>query len=217
MFSSSSCMYWLVSYRWIYTLSSKLLLSLWPCIGECNYLGSHNSDIRNDPVVSGARMLMYGLACPCMCLQASVHSCSAGSHFFGITSLWLQSIVTLTIILQKYLINFNYICNCQLTLCLHPSKHASLSLCMRVCVCEMCLRASVHNIMCSAQPEVAAVLDWYGAEADPAYWQRGKGRSGQTPGSVRSTQSTCRRKILGASPRILDPLILITYNNVSSL
>ena len=26
--------------------------------------------------------------------------------------------------------------------------------------------------MCSAQPEVAAVLDWYGPEADPAYWQR---------------------------------------------
>ena len=27
------------------------------------------------PVVSGACMLMYGPACPCMCLQASVHSC----------------------------------------------------------------------------------------------------------------------------------------------
>ena len=37
-----------------------------------------------------------------------------------------------------------------------------------------CLYASVHNIMCSAQPEVAAVLDWYGPEADPAYWQRGR-------------------------------------------
>ena len=66
------------------------------------------------------------------------------------------------------------LCNCQLTLCVHPSKHASLSLCVRVCVCEMCLHASVQNIMCSAQPEVAAVLDWYGPEADPAYWQRGR-------------------------------------------
>ena len=28
--------------------------------------------------------------------------------------------------------------------------------------------------MCSAQPEVAAVLDWYVPEADPAYWQRGR-------------------------------------------
>ena len=51
-------------------------------IGECNYFGSHNSDIRNDPVVSGVRMLMYGPACPCMYLEASVHSCSAGGHFF---------------------------------------------------------------------------------------------------------------------------------------
>ena len=33
---------------------------------------------------------------------------------------------------------------------------------------------SVHNIMRSAQPEVATVLDWYGPEADPAYWQRGR-------------------------------------------
>ena len=59
---------------------------------------------------------------------------------------------------------------------MHPSKRASLSLCVRVCVCEMCLHASVHNIMCSAQPEVyiAAVLDWYGPEADPVYWQTGR-------------------------------------------
>ena len=28
--------------------------------------------------------------------------------------------------------------------------------------------------MCSAQPEVAAVLDWYSPEADPAYRQRGR-------------------------------------------
>ena len=28
--------------------------------------------------------------------------------------------------------------------------------------------------MCSAGPEVA-VLDWYGPEEDPVYWQRGRG------------------------------------------
>ena len=94
-------------------------------------------------------MLMYGPACPCMCLQASVHSCSAGGHFFGIMiadethSHNHPSKVSY----QPY----------QLTLCVHPSKHASLSLCVRVCICEMCLHASVHNIMCSAQPEAAAV------------------------------------------------------------
>ena len=38
--------------------------------------------------------------------------------------------------------------------------------------------------MCSAGPEVA-VLDWYGPEADPVYWQRGRGGGGgRTPGSV---------------------------------
>ena len=117
-------------------------------------------------------MLMYGPACPCMCLEASVHSCSAGGHFFGITiAIYSHS--------HKHPSKVSYqlhLCNCQLTLCVQPSKHASLSLCVRVyvCVCEMCLHASVHNIMCSAQPEVAAVLDWYGPEADPAYWQRGR-------------------------------------------
>ena len=104
-----------------------------------------------------------------------------------------------------------HLCNCQLTLCVHPSKHASLSLCVRVCICEMCLHASVHNIMCSAQPEVYSscfilVRPW----SRSSILAKGEGRSGRTPGSVRSTQSTCRRKILGASPRILDPLILIT-------
>ena len=32
----------------------------------------------------------------------------------------------------------------------------------------------MHNIMCSAQPEVEAVLDWYGPEADHNYRQRGR-------------------------------------------
>ena len=36
------------------------------------------------------------------------------------------------------------------------------------------MHVSVHNIMCSAGPEVA-VLDWYGPEADPVYWRRGRG------------------------------------------
>ena len=38
----------------------------------------------------------------------------------------------------------------------------------------MCLHVSVHNIMCSAGPEVA-VLDWYGPEADPVYWRMERG------------------------------------------
>ena len=43
-----------------------------------------------------------------------------------------------------------------------------------VCACMRLWNVYVHNIMCSAQQEVAAVLDWYGPEADPAYWQRGR-------------------------------------------
>ena len=79
------CMYWLVSYRWIYTLfSSKLLLSLWLLV-SATILGVAIVTLGTTLVMSGARMLMYGPACPCMCLQASVHSCSAGL-FFLITS-----------------------------------------------------------------------------------------------------------------------------------
>ena len=76
----------------------------------------------------------------------------------------------LTIILQKYLINFNYdIVTVNLHyVCIHPSIHLCL------CVCVYAFVNCVHNIMCSAQPEVAAVLDWYSPEADPAYWQRGR-------------------------------------------
>ena len=55
----------------------------------------------------------------------------------------------------------------QLTLCVHPSMYVSVSVCA-------CMHVSVHNIMCSAGPEVA-VLDWYGPEADPVYWRRGRG------------------------------------------
>ena len=54
-------------------------------------------------------------------------------------------------------------------LCVHPS----LSLCVYV-------DAFVHVAVCifivHAGPE-AAVLDWYGPEADPGYWQGGKGDS----------------------------------------
>ena len=49
-----------------------------------------------------------------------------------------------------------------------------MHLCLCVCVYAFVKCVCMHNIMCSAQPEVAAVLDWYGPEADPAYWQRGR-------------------------------------------
>ena len=59
-------------------------------IGECNYFGSHNSDIRNDPgrVRSPHANVWAGLS-----VHVSASICtfvyirSAGSHFFGITSL----------------------------------------------------------------------------------------------------------------------------------
>ena len=76
----------------------------------------------------------------------------------------------------------------------------------------MCLHTLyVHNIMCSAQPEVAAVLDWYGPEADPAYWQTGREEvAGLQVACKAHNLHVYKRKILGAYPRILDPLILIT-------
>ena len=112
-------------------------------IGECNYFESHNSDIRNDPVVSGARMLMYGPACPCMCLQASVHSCSAGGHYLG--NYILQSIVILTIILQKYL-NFNYVTVNLHYVCIHPSMHLCLCVCVYAFVKCVCMH--LYIILC---------------------------------------------------------------------
>ena len=54
--------------------------------------------------------------------------------------------------------------------------HDSVS--VSVCVC---MHVSVHNIMCSAGPEVA-VLDRYGPEADPVYWRRGGGGGGVVAG-----------------------------------
>ena len=110
----------------------------------------------------------------------------------------------LTIILQKYLINFNDVTVNLHYVCIHPSMYrVSLSLCVRVWVCEMCLHVSVHNIMCSAQPEVAAVLDWYGPEADPAYWQRGREEVArlQVVCEAHNLQS-CRRKFLGHPPEL---------------
>ena len=45
------------------------------------------------------------------------------------------------------------------------------------------VHVSVHNSMCSAGPEVAVRV--VGPEADPVYWQRGRGGGGgRTPGSV---------------------------------
>ena len=77
------------------------------------------------------------------------------------------------------------------------------------------MHVSVHNIICSAGPEVA-VLDWYGPEADPVYWQRGRGRGGVV---VAGIQVACEAhiqggKVLGISPEKignLDHLILIIY------
>ena len=56
-------------------------------IGECNYFGSHNSDIRNDPgrVRSPHANVWTGLSVHVS--ASSVHSCSAGGRFFGIKSL----------------------------------------------------------------------------------------------------------------------------------
>ena len=63
----------------------------------------------------------------------------------------------------------------------------------------MCLHVSVYNIMCSAGQEVA-VLDWYGPEADPVYWRRGRGVV------VAGLQVACEAhiqggKVLGHPPR----------------
>ena len=66
----------------------------------------------------------------------------------------------------------------------------------------------LYIILCvvHSQRYIAAVLDWYGPEADPVYWQMGREE-------VTGLQVACEAHnlhVLGASPRILDPLILIT-------
>ena len=70
----------------------------------------------------------------------------------------------------------------------------------------------MYIILCVVhKPEVAAILDWYGPEADPAYWQTGREEvAGLQVACEAHNLHVYRRKILGASPRILDPLILIT-------
>ena len=75
----------------------------------------------------------------------------------------------LAIILQKYLIHFNYVTVNLHYVCIHPSM-LSVCACMYAFVKCVC----IHLYMCSSQPEVAAILDWYGPEADPAYWRRGR-------------------------------------------
>ena len=51
--------------------------------------------------------------------------------------------------------------------------------------------------MRSAQPEVAAVLDWYGPEADPAYWQRGREEVAGLQVACESHNVHVRGKFLG--------------------
>ena len=109
--------------------------------------------------------------CTCACV-----SMYTGDHapriFLETTSLRLQSEVKLILAIILYLSPA-----IQLILCVHPSMHVFVSVCA-------CMHVSVHNIMCSAGPEVA-VLDWYGPEADPVYWRRGRGGGGgRTSGSV---------------------------------
>ena len=81
---------------------------------------------------------MHALACVCM---------YTGDHapriFSENTSLRLQSEVKLIIT-----INLHLLPAIQLTLCVHPSMHVSVSVCAY-------MHVSVHNIMCSAGPEVA--------------------------------------------------------------
>ena len=109
-------------------------------------------------------LCMYAL---CMCLH--VHRGPCPQDFLENTSLRLQSEVKLILAIILHLSPA-----IQLTLCVHPSMHVSvLSVCAR-------MHVSVHNIMCSV-----AVLDWYGPEADPVYWRRGRGGGGgRTSGSV---------------------------------
>ena len=62
--------------------------------------------------------------------------------------------------------------------------------------------------MCSAQPEVAAVLDWYGPEAD--HWQRGKEEVAGLQVACEAHNLHVRGNFLGHDARILDPLIPFT-------
>ena len=43
----------------------------------------------------------------------------------------------------------------------------------------VCMHLYIINIMCSAQPEVAAVLDWYSLEAGIQHIGKGGGRKWQ--------------------------------------
>ena len=59
---------------------------------------------------------------------------------------------------------------------MHPSKRASLSLCVCVYAFVKCVCMHLYIILCvvHSQRYIAAVLDWYGPEADPVYWQTGR-------------------------------------------
>ena len=138
---NNCCMYWLVSYWWVYTLFLLQIATQSLTNGECNYFGVTIVTLGMTPVVSGARMLMYGPACPCMCLQASVHSCSAGPCtpvYLENTSPQSKLKLILTIILQKYLINFNCVVVNLHYVCIHPSMHLCPCVCVyafATCVC----------------------------------------------------------------------------------
>ena len=69
--------------------------------------------------------------------------------------------------------------------------------------------------MSGASRYIAAVLDCYGPEADPVYWQTGREEVTGLQVACEAHNLHVGEKFLGASPRILDPLILITsvYNN----
>ena len=92
-----------------------------------------------------------------------IYACTQGTMlpgFFG--NIYIpQSKVKLILAIITY----------HLQLCL-TSIHAYVDS-VSVCACmHMCMCLHVSN-MCSAGPE-GAVLDCYGPEADPVYWQRGR-------------------------------------------
>ena len=128
----------------------------------------------------------------CMCLH--VHRGPCPQDFFWKIHPWDCSVS------ETHPRNHPSLITCNSTYIMCAFIHACV--CVSVCACMlmcMCLHVSVQNIMCSAGPEVT-VLDWYGPEADPVYWRRGRGGGGgRTPGSVWSTHS--RGENIGASPR----------------
>ena len=82
---------------------------------------------------------------------------------------------------------------------------------MHLCLCVsvyafvtcVCIHLYSHNkliIMCSAQP---GVLDWYGPEADPAYWQRGREEVAGLQVACEAHNVHVGGKFMGHPPEIL--------------